>query len=102
MVSATRLLYANATTDRAFEALFKAITINNFKLAAKLETLTDREIELLSCYIQGFATKKIAAKLGITTRTVRYHRDNILSKSNSGSLYQVIYKLTALAVVPKL
>ena len=84
-----------------FEALFKAIIINNFKVAAKLETLTDCEIELLSYYIQGFATKKIAAKLGITTRTVRYHRDNILRKSNCGSLYQVIYKLTTLAVVPK-
>ena len=60
-----------------FEALFKAIIINNFKLAAKLESLTDCEIELLTYYINGLATKidygknQYYYKISITTRTVR-------------------------------
>lgn len=76
-----------------FEALFKAIVLNNFKVTAGLRGLTNREKELLSCLIQGIPTKKIVDILGIRERTIRYHKKNIIRKTNCKSISQAIYKL---------
>lgn len=42
--------------------------------------LTEREIAVLQLIAQGLTDKEIAENLSITTRTVRYHVSNILSK----------------------
>jgi len=47
---------------------------------AAIETLTDRELEVLEMIGQGVATKNIAEKLCISTRTVEAHRAHIKDK----------------------
>lgn len=47
---------------------------------AGIETLTDRELEVLGMIGAGTATKLIAEKLGISARTVEAHRAHIKEK----------------------
>ena len=48
--------------------------------AAKLATLTAREREVLEQAAQGLHAKEIAAKLGISPRTVEVHKTRIMEK----------------------
>ncbi len=48
--------------------------------AASLESLTDRELEVLEMIGQGVATKNIAERLCISARTVEAHRAHIKDK----------------------
>lgn len=48
--------------------------------ATGVENLTDRELEVLALIGQGVATKNIAARLKISTRTVEAHRAHIKEK----------------------
>lgn len=47
--------------------------------------LTDRECDVLVCLLMGYSNTQIATRLGIKTRTVRFHVANILSKVHAGS-----------------
>lgn len=44
------------------------------------EDLTDREMEVLHCIAEGLSNMDIAARLGISDKTVKSHVGNILSK----------------------
>ena len=46
----------------------------------KPEPLTRREIEVLQLIVQGYTNSQIAEKLSISTRTVEFHRANIMDK----------------------
>lgn len=48
--------------------------------AEQVESLTEREAEVLRLMAQGFANKEIAAELVITERTVKFHVSSILGK----------------------
>jgi DNA-binding NarL/FixJ family response regulator len=47
---------------------------------AELETLTDRENEVLSCLAKGFMYKEIADRLNVSLDTVRTHLQHIYQK----------------------
>ncbi len=83
------------------EAVEKAIarSIENSKTNAKyLETkkrlngLSKREREVLDLIIAGEPNKKMAARLGISIKTVEFHRSNIMKKVKATSLAQLIIK----------
>jgi two-component system response regulator NreC len=44
------------------------------------DRLTPREIEVLKLIAIGYGDKEIATKLGITFRTARSHRSNLMEK----------------------
>lgn len=48
--------------------------------AAPLERLTDREIEVLSLIGKGLSSREIAARLGLSIKTIEAHRENIKDK----------------------
>jgi DNA-binding NarL/FixJ family response regulator len=52
---------------------------------------TPREMEIIRLLAEGKANKKIAAELGITTRTVETHRANIMLKLGLHSLAELIH-----------
>jgi RNA polymerase sigma factor (sigma-70 family) len=59
-----------------------------------LETLTEREREVLRLVAGGLTTKEIAARLEISVRTVESHRANLMRKLDVRS----VARLTQLAI----
>jgi len=55
----------------------------------RLAQLTQREREILQLALAGHSNKAIARQLGISHRTVEFHRSRILSKTGATSLLQL-------------
>ena len=60
------------------------------KIESRLLSLSDREREVLGLIVQGMPTKRIAADLGISKKTVEFHRSNIMAKMNASTLAHLI------------
>lgn len=60
--------------------MLEQVTGQRPRPASGIETLTDRELEVLEMIGQGVATKNIAEKLCISARTVEAHRAHIKDK----------------------
>lgn len=58
--------------------------------------LTSREIEIANLAIEGFLNKEIADKLGISTRTVETHRNNIYRKLDISNISELRYYMSKL------
>ncbi len=56
----------------------------------RLEKLTLRELEVLRQLVAGESNKEIAEKLGISPRTVEFHRANIMEKTGAASLPELV------------
>jgi FixJ family two-component response regulator len=56
----------------------------------QLATLTKREQEVLDKLLAGNISKQIAKELGISTRTVEAHRQNLLRKLGIGSVKELM------------
>ena len=52
---------------------------------AKSTDLTDREIDILRLLVEGLTDKEIAGRLYISLSTVRYHVNNLISKTGQSS-----------------
>lgn len=57
---------------------------------ARLARLTDREHEVLHFVVAGLRNKVIAARLGITEKTVKAHRAHIMEKTGATSLPDLV------------
>jgi DNA-binding CsgD family transcriptional regulator len=61
--------------------------------AAALETLTPREQAVLAQIVAGASSKEAAQRLGISSRTIDFHRANILEKlgaKNTADLMRIV------------
>jgi two-component system response regulator DctR len=67
------------------------------RLRLALSSLSPREREVLDELIRGHYNKNIAAHLGITSRTVEFHRANIFEKMGVNSAIELAHKLGQLA-----
>lgn len=70
------------------------------------EALTDREREIMQLISEGFSTKEIAGKLGVSIKTVDTHRHNMMHKLGLFSIaelvkYAVKEGITSLEVTPR-
>lgn len=52
-------------------------------------TLSDREREVLQLIAEGMTTKQIALKLGVSTKTIETHRQNIMHKLDVHSVAEL-------------
>ena len=52
--------------------------------------LTPREKEVMGLVAQGLLNKQIAAELGITEKTIKVHRAQVMQKMNAGSLADLV------------
>jgi len=66
------------------------------QLRLRRETLSARELEVLSLVIAGNQTKVIAHKLGISPRTAETHRARMMEKMGARSLSELIRWILAL------
>ncbi len=57
-----------------------------------VETLTDREMEVLQWLAQGKSNKEIAAALVISERTVKFHVSSILAKLGAASRVEAVMR----------
>jgi DNA-binding CsgD family transcriptional regulator len=58
----------------------------------RLETLTPREREIVALITAGRQSKQVAAELGISARTLDFHRKSIREKLAAGSLAELARK----------
>ena len=64
------------------------------QILAKLETLSQREREVLDGLVEGHANKVIAFDLDISARTVEVYRANVMTKKQAGSLSELVRMVT--------
>jgi two-component system, LuxR family, response regulator FixJ len=69
------------------------------EVTARLNSLSDRERQVLEGLVAGQPNKVIAATLGISPRTVEVYRANLMTKMQAKSLSEVI-RMAILAHVP--
>ena len=100
-------LLKGAPRDQVFEAI-RVVNAGNSLLqpvvAAKLltrmrrgtddpgatDSVTPREMEVIRLLAQGFQNKEIAAELGITQRTAKFHVGSILAKLGAGNRTEAV------------
>lgn len=56
----------------------------------RLGALTEREQEVLTYLVAGESNKMVAAKLGVSPRTVEFHRAHILDKTRAHGLPELV------------
>lgn len=62
-------------------------------LALQLASLTAREREVLDQVLEGRLNKQIAAALGTTEKTVKFHRGNLMRKMGSPSVAELARRM---------
>ena len=88
----------NELVDRVEQALAAAVADGDanqeaHRLRYALASLSPREREVLDQLILGHYNKNIADHLGITQRTVEFHRANIFEKMGVNSAIELAHKL---------
>jgi two-component system response regulator DctR len=88
----------NVLVDRVESALNSALQVKieqqqHQQLRLAFEQLSAREKEVLHELLQGHYNKNIADHLGITPRTVEFHRANIFEKMGVTSAVELAHQL---------
>jgi DNA-binding NarL/FixJ family response regulator len=68
--------------------------------SALIESLTDRELQILTLTAKGFTNKAIGVQLGISDRTVQNHLANIFQKLNAESRTEAVMRAVSLGLIP--
>jgi len=55
----------------------------------RLDTLTEREREIMTLVIEGFTSKEIAQRINISYRTVEIHRAHVMQKTGASNLLEL-------------
>lgn len=88
----------NMLVDRVEQALAAAAVVHDSdqesqRLRQALASLSPREREVLDELLRGHYNKSIADHLGITPRTVEFHRANIFEKMGVSSAIDLAHKM---------
>ena len=60
-------------------------------LQARYAELSDRQRQVMDLAIQGFSNKEIAARLGISPRTVEHYRESAMERMQATRLAELVY-----------
>jgi RNA polymerase sigma factor (sigma-70 family) len=66
------------------------------RLRAAMDQLTEREKQVFALVVTGKLNKQIAARLGITERTVKAHRAQVMGKLQVTSIAELVRIATQL------
>jgi DNA-binding NarL/FixJ family response regulator len=64
------------------------------------DRLTDRELDILTLVTRGLRNKEVAAELGISENTVKFHLRHILDKLHAGSRTELAARAVGEGLVP--
>ena len=70
-------------------------------LRDRFETLSPREDQVMEQIVRGRSNKEIAAKLGLSHKTIEVHRSNVMGKTRAGSLAELVRMHVALREGPE-
>ena len=78
----------------------RALREEGRSIQQRLQTLTEREREVLRWVIGGLLNKQIAYELGIGEKTVKVHRARVMQKMQSESVAELVRLVTKVGIVP--
>ena len=67
-------------------------------IRTRLEKLTPREREVMELVVAGYANKQVAAKLGLSEKTIEVHRSRVMSKMRAKTLPCLVKMAIAVGV----
>ncbi|MEQ8315929.1 MAG: response regulator transcription factor [Phycisphaerales bacterium] len=67
-------------------------------IRGRLEKLTPREREVMELVVDGYANKQVAAKLGLSEKTIEVHRSRVMSKMRARTLPCLVKMAVAVGV----
>lgn len=59
-------------------------------IQARISNLTEREREVMDLVIDNHSNKEIAARLGVSIKTVEFHRSHMMEKMHATSLIELV------------
>ena len=68
------------------------------ELQSRIESLTSRELEVMTLVTLGRMNKQIAAEIGLSEITVKVHRHNVMKKMGAKSLPELVRMAESLAI----
>ena len=68
----------------------RAEKLQRTEILRRMETLTEREREVMGQVVDGKANKVVAIDLNVSQRTVEIHRANVMEKMKARSLAQLV------------
>jgi len=92
-------------TDLLYEAICSLVRFRNghqkpgVSTSESLETLTDREQEVLKLVVAGYTNREIGKELGIAEDTVKKHMQSILSKLDASSRTDAAMKAARAGII---
>lgn len=84
-----------AITRKLMSSLFKS------QEHVPVETLTDRELDVLRLTARGFTNKAIGVQLGISDRTVQGHLAHVFAKLRAASRTEAVMRAVSLGWIPQ-
>jgi FixJ family two-component response regulator len=69
-------------------------------LRRRFEALSPREREVLALVVSGMLNKQAARRLGVTEKTVKAHRAQVMHKMGAGSLAELVRMAARLGAAP--
>jgi FixJ family two-component response regulator len=78
----------NRAIDRDRVAFRSELSVH--RIQDQFRSLSDREKEVLEGVVEGLLNKQIAIRLGITEKTIKVHRANVMSKMQAESLPHLV------------
>jgi FixJ family two-component response regulator len=88
----------NKCLARAFNELAREQSLG--ELRRQMNRLTPRELEVMDLVVSGFTSAAIAARLGISIRTVESYRVQIMDKMQASSVAMLVRLAIKLGRVP--
>lgn len=73
-----------------------AISEQRIEIERRLATLTPREREVLDRVVKGESNRGMATALGLSEKTIEFHRAKMMEKMRAGSLAELIMMITTL------